>query len=118
MTSLFSTLDALPGACSDAFEHLADHCRENADHGFAVSPQDARELVALFDRLATRALFEEGIVETARARAKAERALDAIAIVEAKPDLVDVVALEAAIATGRVVLFNTGARRALGARPS
>jgi hypothetical protein len=117
MTSLFDKLDALPGACSDAFEHLADHCRENSDHGFAVSPQEAREMATLFDRLATRALFEEGIVETARARATAERALDAIAAVD-KPDLVDVAGLEAAIASGRVVLFNTGARRALGARPS
>lgn len=98
---------------SDAFELLAEFCRDHAATGFTVPAGECLRLSWLFDRLATRATVLESVERTAKARAVAETVMAAQAAAE-RPigvvEVVDIAAFEAAVLGGPRLVVDNGRR--------
>ncbi|PZU43901.1 MAG: hypothetical protein DI566_13345 [Microbacterium sp.] len=103
-----------------ALDLLSDHLRGAEDHGVFIPASECATIAALIERVAVRLMMLEGVENAARARMNAEAGLKRLADVEPEPEtcLVDLRALEAAIATGKVLPLPMRAHvERPGARP-
>ena len=96
---------------SDALHVLRMECRKMVASGQTFSPREIEAIAEFFTKAEAEAVRLEAVETAARARDVAERAVQTLGRVP----IVDLDALEAAIADTKVVPFPLGGRRHEGA---